>query len=786
MMSSLGRRIPPIALALGVVLLAPSLAVPVAAEPYVACDGGWYDVELREDIAPEGILALEPDEPWLAGGAMLGGGRRQAAVLHGLGDGAELELPSPPEERDSGLMAIASAGPGEPIWAVGYARETDYVAAYVARRDDAGWGRAETIQPDGFNAALSDVDASPAYGAWAVGFLQGEPGDQRPWALALRDDGRVGSRLPIAEGTRATLAGVSVSDEGGVWVAGTMFADAQMQPYLAVREGDRWQRLTVEGLEAAALADIEVPTPDTGWAVGHRIDGATIRALIVRWDGTAWSEVAGPDVGDAPTLLTSVTYTDGTLAVGGASWDADKGRYAPLAARLVDDEWIVSDAPRRWGMGTVTDITGDPGADGWVVGRVDEGLIARVCGAPAAIGASDRVADILPPPPEPVVAVPVTPLTGRVVAVDVAAEVGLPTASQSWGATVADFDGDGRDDVFLGRHGARARLYRNTGGEFVDSEQAFGGGDRHACAVADVDGSGLPDLYCAFGASRGTGTKHNQLWLDPGRTPMLHEAAGGATEPLGRGRQPRFFDIDEDGDDDLFIGQETKRMDGLPSVNRGYLAVGPAAFEATPLPGIDTGLATEAIDVADYDGDGREDLLFVYWDKRALAPTSGIRLYRNEPGTAFADVTARVGIESIGERDAVLSDLDGDGQLDLVQLSPTEVAVSLVRDGHFKRSWDHGVSEGTALAAGDADGDGDVDLYVLQGKSDGGAHDIILRNDGDGASFSTIDVPEVRGGSEDDVVALDYDTDGRMDFLALNGRNSAKGPVQLVTLVSAD
>ena len=786
-MSSIGRRIPPLAMALGMALLAPSLALPAAAQDGGgACDRGWYDVELREDIEPEGILALGPDELWLAGGAMLGGGRRQAAVLHRLGDDADLELPPPPEERDSGLMAIASAGPGEPIWAVGYARETDYVAAYVARRDDAGWGRAETIQPDGFNAALSDVDASPAYGAWAVGFLQGVPGDQRPWALALRDDGRIGSRLPIAEGARATLAGVSVSDEGGVWVAGTMLAGAQMQPYLAVREGDRWQRLTVDGLEAAALADIDVPTPDMGWAVGHRIDGATIRALIVRWDGTAWSEVAGLDVGDVPSLLTSVSYTDGILAVGGASWDADKGRYAPLAARLIDDEWVVSGAPRRWGMGAVTDISGDPGADGWVVGRVDAGFIARVCDAPAAIAAWNGATETLPPPPAPVVAAPATPLIGRVVAVDVAAEAGLPTASQSWGATVADFDGDGRDDVFLGRHGARARLYRNIDGEFVDSEQTFGGGDRHACAAADVDGSGLPDLYCAFGASRGTGTKHNQLWLDPGRTPTLHEAAGGATEPLGRGRQPRFFDIDEDGDDDLFIGQETKRMDGLPSTNRGYLAVGPPAFEATPLPGIDTGLATEAIDVADYDGDGRDDLLFVYWDKRALAPTSGIRLYRNEPGTAFSDVTADVGIESIGERDAVLSDLDGDGQLDLVQLSPTKVVVSLGRDGRFERSWDLGVSEGTALAAGDADGDGDVDLYVLQGKSDSGAHDVILRNDGDGTSFSTIDVPEVRGGSEDDVVALDFDTDGRVDFLALNGRNSAKGPVQLITLVSAD
>ena len=31
---------------------------------------------------------------------------------------------------------------------------------------------------------------------------------------------------------------------------------------------------------------------------------------------------------------------------------------------------------------------------------------------------------------------------------------------------------------------------------------------------------------------------------------------------------------------------------------------------------------------------------------------------------------------------------------------------------------------------------------------------------------------------------LDYDGDGRMDFLALNGRNSDRGPLQLITLES--
>ena len=47
----------------------------------------------------------------------------------------------------------------------------------------------------------------------------------------------------------------------------------------------------------------------------------------------------------------------------------------------------------------------------------------------------------------------------------------------------------------------------------------------------------------------------------------------------------------------------------------------------------------------------------------------------------------------------------------------------------------------------------------------------------------TVRVPVL---AEDDVVALDYDSDGRTDFLALNGRNSERGPVQLITLRERD
>jgi hypothetical protein len=749
-----------------------------------ACNRGWRDVELREDIVPEGVVARD-DGLWIAGGSLLGGGRRQAAVLRLDGEDTELELPPPPDTRDSGFMGLAATADGEHIWAVGYGREVDYVAAYAARRGERGWGISETIRPEGFNAALTDVASAAGVGTWAAGFLQGSPGDQRPWVLQRISGDWQGSRPPIADGERATLAAISASDEGGVWVAGTASDGASMRPYLARRTDRGWERHAGPGVEGAALADIAVPAAGRGWAVGHRLAGAAIEPLLLGWDGSGWTVAEAPRLDPGPTLLSAVTEVDGVVSVGGTTWDAEKHRYAPFAARRASvGEWVVSIGRRGWGMGSITGISGDPGSDGWLVGRVDEGLIARICEAPLEAPAAAAPAGPASAAPEQASQFAAAgPLTGPVIAVDVAAEAGLPTESQSWGAVAADFDGDGDEDLFLGRHGARARLFRNDGGRFSESEQRFGGGDRHACAAADVDGSGLLDLYCAFGAARGTGTKHNQLWLDPGGPePRLEPYAGGATEPLGRGRQPRFLDIDEDGDLDLFLGQETKRMDGQPSLNRAFLATGPATFEAVEVPGIDSGLAVEDLDVADYDGDGRDDLLLVYLDKRAREPRAGVRLYRNEEGPAFTDVTGASGIGTIGEHDAALADVDGDGRPDLIQLSPSRLLVSLGRGGGFEPVAEEALASGTALAAADADGDGDVDIYVLQGRSRDGSRDLILRNRGDGRAFDRLEVPAVRGGSEDDVIALDYDSDGRADFLALNGRNSERGPVQLITL----
>ena len=156
-----------------------------------------------------------------------------------------------------------------------------------------------------------------------------------------------------------------------------------------------------------------------------------------------------------------------------------------------------------------------------------------------------------------------------------------------WGAAIADFDDDGADDIFLGRHGAPARLFLSRRA-LRGRRCGFGSVDRHGCAAEDVDGAASRTSTARSGADAGRASRRiSSGSTRPGRVASATRWSGRAAEPLGRGRVAAFLDVDLDGHDDLFVGQETERMDGLPSDNRVYLRAGPARFDALAGSGID-------------------------------------------------------------------------------------------------------------------------------------------------------------------------------------------------------
>lgn len=232
---------------------------------------------------------------------------------------------------------------------------------------------------------------------------------------------------------------------------------------------------------------------------------------------------------------------------------------------------------------------------------------------------------------------------------------------------------------------------------------------------ADLDGDGRGELFVsAFGNHLGSLSRHRRAPDGTWSAEIL--------QPLAGTLQTRAVDWDGDGRTDLLV-LRAQAWEGLTVL----LNDGAGGFRPETLLAFPPTFGAVAFDLADLDGDGRDELLLVNGDNGDFPsphrPYHGLRSYRRTPEgglveSFFFPLPGAYGVRA--------RDFDQDGDLDLALISffpdfaarPLPAFVLLRNEGGGRFSAftlpaaDAARGRWLVMDAGDLDGDGDDDLLL--------------------------------------------------------------------------
>jgi len=326
--------------------------------------------------------------------------------------------------------------------------------------------------------------------------------------------------------------------------------------------------------------------------------------------------------------------------------------------------------------------------------------------------------------------------------------------ASSGGVAFMDYDADGRLDIFLVNGGetpkgkssvpVRNALYRNLGNGKFEDVAAKAGVDRltfygMGAAVADYDNDGYPDLYV-------TGSPRAALFHNQGDGTFVDVTEQAGVKNDGRwSASAAWFDYDRDGYLDLLVSNYTQ-------------------------------LSLENPKVCEFNG------MRTYCDQK-IYQGMPLTLYHNNGDGTFTDVSHSSGVDQFIGRGlgAVALDLDDDGWPDLFVARDASPNLLLINkhDGTFVDRGDeaeisldeNGVAKaGMGVDAGDVLGNGHPAFVVTNFNDE--FHSLFVSpgefpfEDWTRRSHLAALTKSYVGWG---VKFLDYDNDGNLDLLIVNG-----------------
>ena len=293
-------------------------------------------------------------------------------------------------------------------------------------------------------------------------------------------------------------------------------------------------------------------------------------------------------------------------------------------------------------------------------------------------------------------------------------------------AVIGDVDGDGKPDLVVNcRNTNRVLVYLNTSTPGSINSTSFAApvnltttGGPSNVKLADIDGDGLLDIITANSSGAKIAIMRNSS--TPGSINFT-SAVDFSILPVIGSKVLAIADFDGDGKPDIAVtaSDSNKVMIFRNTSTPGSISTGSLA----PPVGFYTGIYPVGICAADFNGDGKIDVAVT----DTLSHT--VSVFRN-----LITSSGSIDLSSFAARDSFMTgttpvdiaaaDIDGDGKPDLLVTNSYSNTLSVFRDTGtiatavgFDSRFDFATGVGpTGVAAGDLDGDGKVDVAVVNAR----------------------------------------------------------------------
>lgn len=294
---------------------------------------------------------------------------------------------------------------------------------------------------------------------------------------------------------------------------------------------------------------------------------------------------------------------------------------------------------------------------------------------------------------------------------------GIPLMAAASGVVAFDFDGDADLDLFISQWNLESKLLRNDGNfHFTDVSMSTGlacVGPGTGPTVADYDGDGWLDLFVAFYG------EENHLYRNEGGQMFEDESTEAGISGVFNTLQSAFFDMDMDGDKDLYVSNDQRSPFNVAEYNRLFENVNGTFVEISSQSGANIGLNSMNIGLADIDNNGYLDIYCTNWSIPDYGYFYPCYLLMNSGNGTFTQQQQAAGVESFRFGwGAVFIDFNNDKMLDLYvcnQIGNNRLYVNKGQWPFVDEANLYGVHLGgdtRCVAVADIDADGDLDMAV--------------------------------------------------------------------------